>query len=208
MSFGDNLRRIRIERGFHDAKQFADILKIPYTTYINYEKRSSIPKENKLKEMATALSTSIDDLFGFKPQKMRSELDIVLSVMKECSVDFVHKKQLKEVEILVNGHRISIIPDADMIDIVKQAERFAMFELGILRNIVVKELIIEGIEQYSRTGSAFLVRGLEEKVDKNGKTYKRRVGKKVIRNEIDKRSDSIKDAVNKNFDDLDKMIEW
>ena len=208
MSFGDNLRRIRIERGYHDAKKFAVILQIPYTTYLNYERRSSIPKEDTLLAIATKLSTSIDDLFGFRPKQKRSEIDIVLSVMQECRVDFVHNKEMKEVEIHVNGRVISLIPDADMIDIVKQAERFAMFEMGTLRRIFVKGYILDGIEQLSKTRSAFLASPMEVKVDKNGKTYKKRVSKIAMRTEIDKRADTIKDAVNKNFDDLNSIIEW
>ena len=178
MSFGDNLRRIRIERGYHDSKIFAAILKIPYTTYRNYETRGSIPKEDTLIEIATVLSTSIDNLFGFKP-KNKSKLDIVLSVMQDCGINFVHNEDLTEVEILVNDRPIALIPDTDMIDIVLQAEQFAMFEVGTLKRLFVKGYILDGIEQLSRTKSAFLATPIEEKVDKNGRKYRTRLSKKI-----------------------------
>ena len=68
MSFQDNLIRLRKENS-PSAKAFAQTLGISYTTYHNYEK-GAWPSEENLIKIADALHVSIDELLGYKVDKL------------------------------------------------------------------------------------------------------------------------------------------
>lgn len=63
--FQENLKRIRSERGFKSAKQFAAALGIGYTRYINYENKGREPDFETLCKIADALHVTTDELLGF-----------------------------------------------------------------------------------------------------------------------------------------------
>lgn len=63
MSFAENLRKYR-ERAGYSSKELADIIKIKYTTYLNYENAGSEPRYEILMKIADVLNVSIDDLLG------------------------------------------------------------------------------------------------------------------------------------------------
>lgn len=63
MSFAENLRKYR-ERAGYSSKELADIIKIKYTTYLNYENAGSEPRYEILMKIADILNVSIDDLLG------------------------------------------------------------------------------------------------------------------------------------------------
>ena len=65
MTFADNLKRLRRERGYGSAKALSDALAIPYTTYIGYENAGREPSFSLLCRIAAALSTSPDVLLGY-----------------------------------------------------------------------------------------------------------------------------------------------
>lgn len=65
--FKDNLKELRLKAGFKSAKQFAEYVKIPYTTYMGYENKNNWPPEENLFKMAAALHTDINTLVGYKP---------------------------------------------------------------------------------------------------------------------------------------------
>lgn len=71
MSFANNLRKYREQAGFKSAKEFADFINLPYTTYVNYEKEKNNrePRFDIVSKIAKALNISIDQLMGFeKPE--------------------------------------------------------------------------------------------------------------------------------------------
>lgn len=81
MSFATNLRKYREQAGFKSAKEFADFINLPYTTYINYEKENNSrePRFNIVSKIADALNISTDQLIGFekpedKTQRYRQKL--------------------------------------------------------------------------------------------------------------------------------------
>lgn len=63
MSFAENLRKYR-ERAGYSSKELANIIKIKYTTYLNYENAGSEPRYEILMKIADILNVSIDDLLG------------------------------------------------------------------------------------------------------------------------------------------------
>lgn len=64
MSFQENLKHYREKAGYKTAKEFADILSVPYPTYAAYENKNSEPKYEMLCKIADLLQVSTDDLLG------------------------------------------------------------------------------------------------------------------------------------------------
>lgn len=94
INLSKNLRYYREQAGYKTAKEFVDVLKIPYNTYTAYENQNREPKLDLLIKMASLLHVSIDDLVGYsklgKPtnpedKKLEIELNNLLS---ECNLSF------------------------------------------------------------------------------------------------------------------------
>lgn len=64
MSFQENLKYYREKAGYKQAKDFAKVLDIPYSTYIGYEVRNREPKYQTLCKIADLLNVSTDELLG------------------------------------------------------------------------------------------------------------------------------------------------
>lgn len=58
------LQRIRKERGFKSAKEFADYIGMSVRTYTNYEQGITSPTLEKAWEFADALECTLDELAG------------------------------------------------------------------------------------------------------------------------------------------------
>lgn len=63
-SFKDNLRYMREQAGYKQAKDFSIAVGIPYTRYMAYENKGSWPSENNLCKIADALNCAVDGLLG------------------------------------------------------------------------------------------------------------------------------------------------
>lgn len=68
-TFQDNLRQYRERLGIN-AKDFAAEIGIKYSTYASYENLGREPKYDTLCRIADALNVSIDDLLGYKPDRL------------------------------------------------------------------------------------------------------------------------------------------
>lgn len=79
MSLKDNLKRFRERAGFKQAKDFAKIAGLPYSSYSSYE-RGAWPNEENLIKIATTLNVSLDTLIGFKV----TSLDTYISYCREA----------------------------------------------------------------------------------------------------------------------------
>ena len=88
MSFQENLRHYREKAGYKQAKDFARILNISYTTYIAYENQGREPKFNVLCKIADLLNVSTDELLGREnnilgmneDERLKKEINIILSI--------------------------------------------------------------------------------------------------------------------------------
>lgn len=69
MAFKDNLKRLRENAGYKQAKDFAKAAGIPYSSYATYE-RGSWPNEANLTRIALTLHVSIDELMGYTPSPL------------------------------------------------------------------------------------------------------------------------------------------
>lgn len=77
MSFQENLRYYRAKAGYKSAKEFAEVLGLPYATYAGYEYKNREPKYNTLCKIADLLNVSIDELLKgeIKMLKIADEFD-------------------------------------------------------------------------------------------------------------------------------------
>ncbi len=64
MGFQENLKFYREKAGYKTAKEFADILNLPYNTYAGYESKNREPKFETLCKIADLLKVSTDELLG------------------------------------------------------------------------------------------------------------------------------------------------
>lgn len=64
--FSKNLRKYRELAGFKQAKDFANVLGMRYTTYISYENQDREPKYELLCQIADLLHVTTDELLGHK----------------------------------------------------------------------------------------------------------------------------------------------
>lgn len=88
MSFQENLRYYREKAGYKQAKEFAQMLSLPYNTYIAYENQGREPKFNVLCKIADLLNVSTDELLGREnnilgmneDERLKKELSDILAV--------------------------------------------------------------------------------------------------------------------------------
>lgn len=64
MSFRENLKRLRNERGYSAAKDFAKVIGVRYSVYLKYESGEEEPKYEVLTRIANVLDTTTDELIG------------------------------------------------------------------------------------------------------------------------------------------------
>lgn len=99
MSLQDNLRTLRERAGYTQAKDFAEnVLNMSYSTYMGYETRGTWPSEETLVKIANALHVTIDDLLGFKPNRLTA----IIGLLKKCSYDVKDRGTSLE----INGTKI------------------------------------------------------------------------------------------------------
>lgn len=104
MSFQENLKFYREKAGYKQAKDFAQILNIPYPTYVGYESKNREPKYEMLCKIADLLKVSTDDLLGRttnilgnnEDEKLLNLLDdILLLDKKKCiTIDSYTKEHI------------------------------------------------------------------------------------------------------------------
>lgn len=73
MCFGKRLRLFRQKAGYRTAKDFAEKLGLPYSTYVAYENTDREPKYKNLKRICQLLNISPGDLLIVDPLKFKQE---------------------------------------------------------------------------------------------------------------------------------------
>ena len=74
LNIGKKIKDIRKQRGF-TQKEFAQLLRIPVTTYANYENGNRTPKTDMIEKIASALEIEVTELLETKPQKVHTIFD-------------------------------------------------------------------------------------------------------------------------------------
>lgn len=78
MAFKDNLKHLRENAGYKQAKEFAKAAGIPYSSYATYE-RGSWPNEANLTRIALTLHASIDELLGYVPRNAEDNANRIIN---------------------------------------------------------------------------------------------------------------------------------
>ena len=111
MSFQENLKFYREKAGYKQAKDFAQILNIPYPTYVGYESKNREPKYEMLCKIADLLKVSTDDLLGRtsnilgnnEDERLKKIIDDLLNIndvsIKDNNVLFYEVNQLIKIDI-------------------------------------------------------------------------------------------------------------
>ena len=85
-TFQDNLKHYRKKAGYSTAKEFAQKIGIPYSTYSSYEKGTNKPTNEKISIIADTLGITTDELLGHMPTVVYSD-----SIPKEVA-DTISRK--------------------------------------------------------------------------------------------------------------------
>ena len=152
MTFGTNLKSLRIARGFTNVSEFAESLGIDKSTYRNYEVRNSLPSEENILKIATKLSVTTDALFGFcsSPKREKSEIEKALDVLKGCGFSVIWDASINEATISAN-HDIARIPDSIIIDMVRNAQQSADMTVMRIYEYTLYAILMKDIIQYGKT---------------------------------------------------------
>lgn len=144
MCFGKRLRLFRQKAGYRTAKDFAEKLGLPYTTYVAYENTDREPQYKNLKRICQLLNVSSDDLLMVDPLKSKQErlreidtkqkkqvLDLLTMALNAAdghvSLEYDEQREVVLIDFLVS-HKPRIVvnvnldnPMAMLYDIFKQA---------------------------------------------------------------------------------------
>lgn len=99
MSFQENLRYYREKAGYKQAKDFAEALNIPYSTYTGYEVRNREPKYETLCRIADLLKVSTDDLLGRTTNILGNKDDYILLNKIKFLLDIAKERNLVNIKI-------------------------------------------------------------------------------------------------------------
>lgn len=99
MSFQENLRYYREKAGYKQAKDFAEALNIPYSTYTGYEVRNREPKYETLCKIADLLQVSTDDLLGRTTNILGNKDDYILLNKIKFLLDIAKERNLVNIKI-------------------------------------------------------------------------------------------------------------
>ena len=96
VNIGSKIKKLRIASGYNQT-QFAKMLEIPRTTYINYENGHREPSKEIIKKIANTLNVDINDLLGINNNAQAAKLDETkwVSIKNEDEI----KKMLSEDDI-------------------------------------------------------------------------------------------------------------
>lgn len=107
MAFKDNLKHLRENAGYKQAKDFAKAAGIPYSSYATYE-RGSWPNEANLTRIALTLHASIDELLGYVPRNAEDNANRIINQYRAIGA-IVSKNTIGKgfiVQIGTNRYRI------------------------------------------------------------------------------------------------------
>ena len=149
MAFKDNLRRLRIAKGFDSRRHFAEkVLGIAYTTYNGYEVRGTLPPEELIIKIAQVLNVTVDELFGYNPIIKKKDIDIAVEQLNRMGIKAVIDKDHKEVGIYFRrDNRFTSIPYDKIVDIIKSVE--GLWFLNSIKSHVVYSFVMKSIINYA-----------------------------------------------------------
>ena len=151
MAFEDNLKRLRIAKGFDSRRHFAEkVLNIPYTTYNGYEVRGSIPPPEIMIKIAKALEVSIDELYGYNPETKERDIDTAIKLLKKLGIKTVIYEEDKKVGIYIRKDtQFTVIPFSELVNMINDAK--GLWFLNITKNHVLYSYVMSSIINYAES---------------------------------------------------------
>ena len=139
MNFQENLRAYREKLGIN-AKDFAAMVGVKYSTYASYENLGREPKYDTLGRIAAALHVSIDDLLGYQLNKF----EYWRERLKGMGVTV--KKRDDKIEVIGNQGEVAAFIDenefiAAMVDIENEANAFIKPSQEFITKTMVEQFI-------------------------------------------------------------------
>ena len=104
MPFSEKLRHYRKRAGYKQAKDFANVLGISYTTYLSYEVEEREPRYNNLCKIATALGVTTDELLGHKTDGANGYEHLIEACSDSDFVYTVHDNEDGSIDICITEY--------------------------------------------------------------------------------------------------------
>lgn len=132
--FDTRLKEARISKGYN-MKQFAELLDMPYRTYVKYERNEREPNSEVLVKIADALNVTVDYLLGVKskhePLNYKDQYILELGLKKlGVSIGFYEEDAVLWLEFPDGTLEIS---DTDLNDLMQSSLDYLKFKLAELR---------------------------------------------------------------------------
>lgn len=107
LNIGKKIKDIRKQRGF-TQKDFAQLLRIPVTTYANYENGNRTPKTDMIEKIASALDVSVIELMTGEMQAQYYDLEDLADTVKQDMIDSAESPEEYEAAIKTKRSDIQI----------------------------------------------------------------------------------------------------
>lgn len=194
MGFKENLRRYREKAGYKQAKEFAEKLGIPYSTYAGYEIKDREPKYELLCKIADLLDVSLDELLGRNDKYIKNDIipkndddklkividNLLLPITKEqkyfIRVDSVNNEDItfvlskNDIDFFITTTKKSIIDNINFINELTNNTKKKIFQKTINDNLVrtVRNMIIHGAPVNKTTTQILMtILDLQNELEKN-----------------------------------------
>lgn len=152
--FDTRLKEARILKGYN-MKQFAELLDMPYRTYVKYERNEREPNSEVLIKIADALNVTVDYLLGVKskqePLNYKDQYILELGLKKlGVSIGFYEEDAMMWLEFPDGTLEIS---DTDLNDLMQSSLDYLKFKLAELREKRAKDFRKKGTDTASNNES-------------------------------------------------------
>lgn len=198
MALKDNLKRLRENAGYKQAKEFAKAAGIPYSSYAVYE-RGSWPNEANLTKIASTLHVSMDELLGYSVSQEDE--------WKKC-VMHLKAMGITDIEIVddLDDIAISIPNNPGMKDSIKIATIYTSKKaLMNIVKIVDEHFIKESAQQYQRLFYWYLSTKYNFTTDVMEDRYHMAMSELLLRRAVAKGKD--KEKIDDTLERLERLIE-
>ncbi|WP_370850990.1 helix-turn-helix domain-containing protein [Megasphaera sp.] len=152
MKFSENLKQIRKKAGY-TAKELAQKIELPYTTYAAYENQGREPKFETLIKIADALHVSIDELLG-RSIDAPDELEKAVTLCQSIGLKVTEKAAGDGLEIVDTKQKNSLVFEVDSYEDLALIVKKALHNIGDekyfqgLKNAILNEAVTNELLWY------------------------------------------------------------
>ncbi|WP_422487117.1 helix-turn-helix domain-containing protein [Gudongella sp. DL1XJH-153] len=123
---GSRIKKVRKEKGINQKFMAEEVLKIPRSTYSNYENNNRTPDLETLDKIAEALEIEVSELLGIEePKKFNFELN-----------DFLNEKLFEIIKYIIKDQNLDTSLNVSAIDFYKKDKYLNELILKSTRSII------------------------------------------------------------------------